>query len=335
VFIATFIYSLLVLRTIYSKKDNIFIPHLSVTFSIILAAISVGVLIYFIHHASTIIQASHVLENVSDDLHRTINKLYPEKIGLGKEIHTVNHQEIPEYLDLSAYPYTIISAKNGYLQVINNDEIMKIACNYNLLIWVDSRPGEFIIQGKQLARVWPNERVNRQVLKKIKKVFVFGKERTEKQDVGFPILQLVEIALLALSPGKNDHFTAIHCIDRLCAGLCHLVQRKIPSPYRYDKLNHLRVIAEAVGFDELLDTAFNEIRLYSSADMAVTKRLLDAIATIASYTQNSHYHDVLRHHADLIKSSSEENLPLLQDRQNIQTHYEKVLRCLSSDNLER
>jgi uncharacterized membrane protein len=60
-FIATFIYCLLVLRTVRGDDYNVFVPQLSVTVGIVLAIASIGVLIYFIHHASTTIQASHVI----------------------------------------------------------------------------------------------------------------------------------------------------------------------------------------------------------------------------------------------------------------------------------
>ena len=81
-FIATFIYCFLVLQTIHGKGDgySFFVPHLSVTVGTVLAIPSMGVLIYFIHHASTIIQASHVITQVSDDLANTIDRLFPEQI---------------------------------------------------------------------------------------------------------------------------------------------------------------------------------------------------------------------------------------------------------------
>jgi uncharacterized membrane protein len=81
-FIATFIYCLLVLRTIHGEGDgySFFVPQLSVTVGTVLAIASMGVLIYFIHHASTIIPASHVITQVSDDLDKTIdNRLSPKK----------------------------------------------------------------------------------------------------------------------------------------------------------------------------------------------------------------------------------------------------------------
>ncbi|MBK6929297.1 MAG: DUF2254 domain-containing protein [Comamonadaceae bacterium] len=51
--------------------------------------------------------------------------------------------------------------------------------------------------------------------------FVLGNQRTATQDVEFSFHQLVEIAMRALSPGINDPFTAIACVDRLGIGpLC-------------------------------------------------------------------------------------------------------------------
>jgi uncharacterized membrane protein len=87
--------------------------------------------------------------------------------------------------------------------------------------------------------VYPRERITRKLVKKLEDTFILGKERTEQQDVEFPIEQLVEIALRAISPAVNDPFTAIRCIDRLSAGLSSLAQRDFPTPYR---LHHAEMI---------------------------------------------------------------------------------------------
>ncbi len=82
-FIGTFIYCLLVLRTVRGEGDDydIFIPQMSVTFALALAFVSISLLIYFIHHASTIIQASHVTSEVSTELSSATDRLFPEKFG--------------------------------------------------------------------------------------------------------------------------------------------------------------------------------------------------------------------------------------------------------------
>ncbi|MGH1396390.1 MAG: DUF2254 domain-containing protein [Trichormus sp.] len=330
-FLGTFIYCLFVLRTIRGKGDGYsqFVPQLAVTVGIILAIISIGILIYFIHHASTIIQASHVIQNVSTDLHLAINRLFPEKIGRSEPSDSEKVAEIPVSFDKESLP--IPANKTGYLQAIDDEALMKTACKYNLLILLNTRPGLFIVEGSDLVFVFPGEKANQKTTEKINHAFIIGKERTEQQDVEFPINQLVEISLRALSPAVNDPFTAIRCIDQLSAGFCHLVQRKFPSPYRYHH-HKLRVIAEGVKFSELMDAAFNSIRQYGRSDVGVTMRLLSAIAIIANYTNNPQYQTILRHHADMILQVSREELLQEKDRKDIEERYDEVIKNLDNNN---
>jgi len=330
-FIGTFIYCLLVLRTIHGEGDEYsqFVPQLAVTVGILLAIISIGILIYFIHHASTIIQASHVIHNVSADLHSAIKRLFPEKIGLSEPEDRQGIVEIPTNFDEEALP--IYANNTGYLQIIDDEELMNIACQYNLLIRLQTRPGKFIVQGGDLVLIFPSEKINKRLTKKINDAFILGKERTEQQDVEFPINQLVEIALRALSPAVNDPFTAIRCIDQLSAGFCHLVQRNFPSPYRYDNYNKLRVIAEGIKFPGLMDAAFNQIRQYGCSDVAVTVRLLEALATIATYTNNSKYQVILHHHADMILQNSQEKLSQEKDYKDVEERYNLIMKNLDKN----
>lgn len=300
-------------------------PQISVTVGILLAIASMGVLIYFIHHASSIIQASHVIQNVSDDLNKATARLFPEKIGHNQTQLSV---EIPNSFEEEAQP--IPARKTGYLQAIDDEELMKIACKYDLLLRVKFAPGKFIVKGSDLVMVFPGERVNQKIIKQINNAFILGKERTEQQDVEFPIQQLVEIALRAISPAVNDPFTAIRCIDRLSAGLSGLAPRNFPSPYRYDSDRKLRVIKEPLTFEHLVDQAFNQIRRYAQADVAVTARLLEAIATIATYTINPEQKLVLKRHAEMILRGSQQKLPEEQDRKDIQKRYNTVMKALEN-----
>ncbi|WP_414563065.1 MULTISPECIES: DUF2254 domain-containing protein [unclassified Anabaena] len=329
VFIGTFIYSLLVLRAIYNEDFDLFVPHLSVTVGLALAILSIGVLIYFIHHASTIIQVSHVLQSVSDDLDKAIERLFPEKIGVNPQADQPYREDIPPDFSLQAYP--IKNNKNGYLQAINNEKLMEIARQYDLLVHVKFRPGNFVVKGSELVMVWPGVRVNNKLKQQLQQIFIIGKERTEQQDIEFPIQQLVEIALRAISPGINDPFTAIRCIDRLSAGLCYLVQRQFPSSYRYDYDNQLRVMVPSLDFEGIVDQAFNQIRQYSNSDAAVTIRLLEAIALVATHTQNPQYREVLRRHADMIERGSHEGLPESQDRKDVYRKYDDVIQSLAAN----
>lgn len=327
-FIATFIYCLLILRTIRGEGDEYtpFVPQIAVTVSLLLAIASIGVLIYFIHHASTIIQVSNVIAEVSTDLDRAIDRLFPEKLGQSKPESKRHVTEIPVNFDTEACP--IKATNSGYIQGIDNEALMNIACDRGLLLRLQYRPGNFIIPGNELVMVWPGEQVNQKLADKINDTFVLGRERTEQQDIEFPLDQLVEISLRAISPGINDPFTALRCIDRLSAGLAQLVQRDFPSPYRYDDNSNLRVIAKPVTFAELTDITFNSIRRYSSSDIGVRLRLLEAIAVIAAYTEKPKDRAALLRHAKAIKRDSQETISEELDLEEVQERYLMVMKAL-------
>lgn len=328
-FISTFIYCLLVLRTIRTQEEGAdFVPHISVVCSVLLALASLAVLIFFIHHTADSIQAETVITEVGQDLDNCIERLFPSKIGQEKSNSQQHQSNIPANFDQETYP--ILSVKSGYLQAIDQDILMKMAVENNLLLRLQHRPGHFIVQKEPLLTVWPSSKVNKKLVKKLKAAFIIGKQRTQQQDVEFSVNQLVEIAIRALSPGINDTFTAIRCIDQLTANLSHLAEKNIPSGYRYDDKDKLRVIAEVVTFPDILDTAFNQIRQNSRSNVAVTIRLLEAIAIIAKHTYTQSDHDALLRHVKMIERGSQELFSETQDIQDIKSKYEAAMRAIKA-----
>jgi len=105
-----------------------------------------------------------------------------------------------------------------------------------------------------------------------------------QQDVEFGVLQIVDIALKAISPAVNDPTTAINCIDQLSRILIRAAAQEPPDPHYYDPPAVLRLTLPWIGFEGLLDSAFEQIRLYAKADMAVSLRLLRALAISAAST---------------------------------------------------
>jgi uncharacterized membrane protein len=78
-FIATFVYCLLVLRTVRGDDGAHFVPAIAITLGMVLTLASLGVLIYFIHHVSISIQAATIIGLVSHELNEVIERLFPEK----------------------------------------------------------------------------------------------------------------------------------------------------------------------------------------------------------------------------------------------------------------
>lgn len=327
-FISTFVYSLMVLRTINGVAENEFVPHISVTCGIGLAIASIGVLIYFIHHSATSIQVDHVISKVGCELDEVIDRLFPKQIRRGASKHRAEPRpsDIPADFDREAT--AIQATSSNYVQAVDTDQLMQIATKANILLQLQRRPGDFVVKGSPLVLVYPIESGGKKLVKQINDAFVLGSQRTDQQDVEFSINQLVEIAVRALSPGINDPFTAIRCIDQLSAALCHLAQKEIPSAYRYDDQDQLRVIAEPMTFADVTDDALNQIRQYGQTSVAVTMRLLEAIAVIAPFTHTKADQTALMRHADMIERGSQEGITEELDRNDVKERYLAAVKAI-------
>ena len=333
-FISTFTYCLLILRTIRGEDGGSeFVPHISVTLGIVLALASLGVLIYFIHHVSISIQAPIVIARVAQELERGVDRLFPEMLGQSAEetSQSAPLNDIPPEFDRDGG--RVPSYASGYLQAIDSETLMEIATDKDLLIRINFRPGEFIVKGSDLVLTWPRQILDRALADQVNAGFILGAERTEAQDIGFSIDQLVEIGVRALSPGINDPFTAITCVDRLGAALCQLAERKAPSPYRYDSENKLRVIAKGTTFADLADAAFNPIRHYGRSSALVTVRLLKTLAVITEHIRSEEDRQTLLRHAIMIERASGEALVEQAERDTLEEHYRSLLRILKEDRL--
>jgi len=327
-FVATFVYCLLVLRTIRRADEVAFVPHLSVSIGVLLAMVSIGVLIYFIHHVSVSIQADEVVARVGREMNEGIDRLFPGQLGKpGSQVSKASVEAgLPASFAAEARP--LGSLEDGYLQLIDADALMALASQHDLLIRIERRPGHYLVKGRALVMVWPGDRVTENLADALNDAFVLGNQRTAAQDVEFSFHQVVEIALRALSPGINDTFTAIACVDRLGSGLCRLACRDMPSPLRYDADGHLRLSAPETSFSDIVDTAFNQIRQNARSNPAVAIRLLDAIEQTAAYVRRVADAACLQRHADMIIRGSREAVPEPEDLRAIEARFTAATRAL-------
>jgi uncharacterized membrane protein len=329
-FIATFIYCLLLLLIIRGG-DNSFVPQLSITFALVLAVLSISVLIYFIDHAAKSIQVSNVIDVAKSNLDNIVEEMFPEKIGhRRKEFSSwwIAPEDLPPDLNEESGP--VRTGSSGYIRVMDINRLMGLSSSRDLILKIEYKPGDFVVEGRPLAYVWPKSNLDEDLKNDIKGSFILGKRRTSEQDAKYAIDQIVEIAVRALSPGINDPFTAIMCIDNLTSALCIVAGRNIPSAFRYDKQNQLRVITKAITFTNLLDASFNQIRQYSQSSASITIRLMEAIAVIAEAVSREEDKEALLRHAGMIKRGSDSGLPEELDRKDVEEKYSKVLELLGA-----
>jgi uncharacterized membrane protein len=328
VFIATFIFCLLVLRTIRGTEETNFVPNLSVTAGVLLALASLGVLIYFIHHAAARIQAPNLIAAVGADLHGAIRRLFPEMLGEGPapDDRLPAQAELPADFDREARP--VLARDSGYVQAVDGGGLLRMAAEEDLVVRLGVRPGDYLVAGALLGHAWPAERITDRVRARLSGSVILGVEPTLEQDVRFAFDQLVEVAVRALSTGINDPFTAMNCLDVLSAELCELAGRAAPSPLRYDDGGVLRVIAAPVTFVEILETSFHRLRTYAAGAPAVTLRLIEVADRLSLHLRRPADVQAVAAQIRLVRRTARRTLPE-EDREAVERRCLAALSTLS------
>lgn len=317
VFIATFVYALLILTTI--RSGNLpFVPSLALTGAFVLMLASLGLFIYFIHHIASSIQASSVTDAIEHETRPVIDRLFPQQLARG-----MDDEEDDIVLPRGAGT-PVPSAKSGYIQVVDAQGLLELMVRHDLRMKMEQRIGQFVAEGSLLATIMADGGVDEEVLRRVRGLYVIGKQRTLQQDVEFGVRQLVDVALKALSPGINDPTTAATCLDHLGALLRRLAGRQIPSSYRYDDEGNLRVIARGATFAGMLDLAFDQIRSAGETYPVILIRILDIIEDLASFVEAPKRRRVLLEHAKRVGEAADRAIVSGSGREAVNEHLRRV-----------
>jgi uncharacterized membrane protein len=323
-FVATFVYATLVLISIGGAHGN-FVPHLSITTSVALVAVSMGVLIYFIHHIATSIQLPQVIASIAGDL---ANAIEVESSGDHGSIEAgPSVSELLVRMDEGGG--TVPAPSSGYLQFIRHETLVGLATERGAVIQLLHRPGHFLVSGHPIATVWPAQ-ATPAVTKALRRAHITGSSRTLAQDLAFAFDQLVEIAIRALSPAVNDTFTALTCIDWLGDSLCKVSTQWRPLRVHRDSHGYVRVITAHVSYTRLVERAFEKIRQAGRGMPAVMIRQLEALTKIIDYATSAEQRELLLAQAAMIRRSSEESIREPSDLADVTREYEAVLAAVRS-----
>lgn len=314
-FIATFLYCLMVLRTIRGGDDDNFVPDLAIIVALLLALCSIAVLIFFIHHVPRSIHVNTVAAGIGRQLLASLGERYPEFIGHAPEKSSeLLEATIPSALGdhpgvLSNDGITpALSPVTGYIEAIDDEELMEIACGSKLIVKLLYQPGDYIHEGRTFAELWPPEQVTEAIAAKLGGTFAVSSQRTPLQDTRFLIDELVEVGTRALSPGVNDPFTAITCLDWLGSALSDASRRKLPSKYRVDQQGAVRVIASPMTFADFVERAIGQFRQYLATDKNACLHAIRTIQVVAAACRSDDQLEVLLDELEELRSAASEAL---------------------------
>jgi uncharacterized membrane protein len=317
-YVSSFVFCLIILSSLKDIDSFNFVPAISVLAALASAIAGIVLLIIFIHHVSMSIQSDKVISDISEAMSKSIRKLFPSGIGHEEEKQAPDIDRLKQKYVLKQ---EVRCKKSGYLQSVDGQGLMDIAEENDCMIILHHRPGDFLVQEMVLCEVLCNEECDKEVHKKIQDDFIIGKVRTPLQDAEFSIHQMVEIAARALSPGVNDPYTAIACVDNLTSVMCYLTGIEFPSPYRYDKKDKLRVIAGSYSFLGMLNAAFNQLRQYAERNPSVMIRLMEAMDTLNTFAKNKNQQKLIFQHAEMIMNAAEKTFSEKRDLEDIKQRF--------------
>ncbi|MEA1053078.1 DUF2254 domain-containing protein [Lamprobacter modestohalophilus] len=320
IFLSIFAYCLVVLRTIRGGDEGVFIPTLAVLVGLMLAFVGIAVLIHFIHHIATSIQASSIVATAAQETLAAVDHLFSEPL----EGDDDNSADDTQTSALTRQPWLAVAAgKTGYVESIDAEALLDIARTLGNLLRMEQGVGDFVVAGTPLVSLLDPGDLDEATTASLNAAYVISRYRTVDQDVAFGIRQIVDVAIKALSPGINDTTTAVMCVDYLAAILTRLATRQVGTQHAFQQ-SEQRVFARGPSFEALLNEAFDQIRQNAEGNVALLLRLLGALHTIAGVTTSPPRRRMLRQKVDEVAEAAERSIASPHDLERLANRLARV-----------
>ncbi|MDQ3306942.1 MAG: DUF2254 domain-containing protein [Actinomycetota bacterium] len=280
-FLASFVYALTVLRTVRTAEERgtPFVPQLAVTLAFMLAIASVLGLVLFLAHLTRDIRVETILRNVHQDATGTI-----ENVLRSRSEPAVGPSPPRRPADGVV---ALVAPESGFLIGLDGARLCAAARDVDAVVVIEVPVGSALVANTPLGVAWSRSseglgdddraRLQRGVARGLQTGF----ERTSREDVGFGMRQLVDVAIRALSPSLNDPTTAAYALNHSAALLCELLGRELDPRVVSDEEDTPRVVQTQYSFADLLELAISQPRHYGSADPLVADALLDLLNKVA------------------------------------------------------
>lgn len=311
VLVSTFLYTLLVLRTIRSADDDLarpFVPHLAVNVAVVLAVADVVLLVYFIHHIAASVRVETLAHGVRRNFRDVVERWHP--------------QEAPEDLVRTAGPRAgggeITAGSVGYLVTVDLDGLRALARDEDVVLALVPRVGDHILPSEALVRVWPGDRAG-DLATRVRRSVRIGDSRSAAQDVRFAEQQVVELAVRALSPGTNDPYTAVNAIEEVAAGIVVAVSRPEPGNTVVED-GTARLHYSTVGLEEIVDMPFDQIRPHATGHVEVLQALINLAARVGGASRHPLVAHRVRGHVEALLEQFRSTDPHPHDLQRVERH---------------
>ena len=313
-FVAAFLFALIVLSTIGSGEKGEFLPQISVHLTSFLAIVAFGLMIYFVHHIARSIQADAVIAHLADQLDRAIE----QQSDIGGEAQDRMEADERWSPDSEGEAQPLPAPRSGYIQLIEYAAAVETAADLGVVVRFVRGPGHFVIDGVSLADVY-GAGLDEDQMSKLCEAVVIGSQRTPAQQLEYEFNALLEVAVRALSPGVNDPFTAMTCIDHLTDALVKIIQRPSLADWMGDDEDKPRVHPYRRTFEHYMAQVMHPLRQAASDMPQVLLHLAYTLNTLHERACDAEQKGVIEAHGRLIADDCGRHVANEKDQQDVLT----------------
>lgn len=276
-FVGVFVYCLVVL----AKLRDAGVPALSLTVGMVGAIVAFGLFVAFIDHIVRSLKASTILSRIGADGRAALRRGWPGDVG--HEPDDARGAAAAVEIMSRGVPAAVVRATGGgFVSFVDGRRILEIARDGDLFVEQRAELGAFVLTGHELAFVWSaSGHADDDVVERIRGCFARSSERSIDVDVAYPVRQLVDVALRALSPSLNDPTTADNALSTMADVLVRFTAEPRPSRVRVDDVGIPRLLARVPHLDDLVFVGFEQVRPELRDQPVLRRRVLQLLGEIA------------------------------------------------------
>jgi uncharacterized membrane protein len=241
------------------------VPYLLLTIAVVLGCSSIAAFVFLIDYAARLLRPVTIVWLIGEKGLAAIEDVYPAPTRIprvstpaqtvvGLPARTVEHR-----------------GKTGIVLAADLGTLVAEAERTNGVIEFALRVGDFAAVGEPLFFLYGGAVSADE--QRLRGTVALGRERTIEQDATFAFRIIVDIAIKALSKAINDPTTAVLSIDQLHRMLRVVGRRHLHDDVVRNASGQVRVVFRTPNWDDFVQLACREIRIYGAENFQVARRL--------------------------------------------------------------
>ena len=300
--VGVFFYALLIAIGARNRLETI--PHFIVSLAAILGLVSTVGFLFLIDYAARLLRPVNIVWHLGERGIKVIDDVYPAESDESGEAARPRRELGP--------PARVVAhrGKSAIVIAVNLKSLLAAARQADGVVELVPRIGDFVAVGEPLFRLYGGVSAIDERL--LRGQVAFGAERTIEQDPTFAFRVIVDIAIKALSKAINAPTTAVLAIDQLHRLLRTVGKRRLHGEEVFDGAGRLRMVFRTPDWEDFVQLACREIRLYGAENFQIARRMRAMIENLI-HGLPAPRHSALRQELELLDRAIASLYPFPED----------------------